>query len=60
MDLQTAKLSNKRLLNLARVAALVCFAVAGLLLFFSLQAHHKTGLHDKGIALSTDRSVRAL
>ncbi len=60
MDLQTAKFSNIRLQKVARVAALVCFALAGLLLVFSLQAHHKPGLHEKGVALTIDRGIRAL
>ncbi len=38
MDLQTATVSNSRLLKAARVAAFICFAVAGVLLVASLKA----------------------
>lgn len=38
MDLQFAKLSNIRLRKAARVMALMCFALAGLLLAASLPA----------------------
>ena len=60
MDLQTAKIANRRLLKVARAATLVCFALAGMLLALSLQTDHKTGLHGKGVALSIDRGIRAL
>jgi hypothetical protein len=60
MDLQTAKIANRRLLRVARAATLVCFALAGMLLALSLQTDHKTGFHGKGVALSIDRGIRAL
>ena len=60
MDLQTAKIANRRLLRVARAATLVCFALAGILLALSLQNDLKTGLHGKGVALSIDRGIRAL
>ena len=60
MDLQIAKIANRRLLRVARATTLVCFALAGMLLALSLQTDHNTGLHDKGVALSIDRGIRAL
>lgn len=47
MDLQTATQSNKRLLRAARVAAFVCFAVAGVMLIASLKAPHSNPIAGK-------------
>lgn len=51
MDLQIAKVANIRLWKAARIMALMCFAVAGLLLAASLPA---SKLAKAGVAKSVE------
>lgn len=52
MDLQAAALKNNRLLLAARVAAVICFAVAGVMLIASLKVGHSgdTSARTKSVA----------
>jgi len=62
MDLQTANTSDIRLLNVTRVMAFFCFALAGLLLVASLQASQtsKSGVSTKSVAASPHLTPRTL
>ncbi len=62
MDLQAAALRNNRLLLAARVAAVICFAVAGVMLIASLMVghSHSTGGQTKSVAATFAQTPRAL
>ena len=62
MDLQAAALKNNRLLLAARVAAVICFAVAGVMLIASLKVGHSqsTGERTKSVAAKFAQTLRTL
>ncbi|KUO63592.1 MAG: hypothetical protein APF80_13515 [Alphaproteobacteria bacterium BRH_c36] len=62
MDLEIAKTSDILLLNVTRVMAFFCFALAGLLLVASLQVSQSTkaGVSTKSVAASPFLTPRTL